>query len=130
MATFTKEAMDLTTQDQQVQSSSQNQTNQTIETQTTGSETMKTPMTQTTEKMKWLKVELYEVEEGETMDRLDALEWHPRWYVRTPVKTKDGDIVETYNMPLNRNEGIDSEEYLAIQLESEDDKNLFYNWNR
>lgn len=66
--------MDLTTQDQQVQSSSQNQTNQTTETQTIGSETMKTPMIKTTEKMKWLKVELYEVEEGETMDRLDALE--------------------------------------------------------
>ena len=92
---------------------------------------MKTQTTPTqTQKAKWLKVELYEVEEGEAMKRLDALEWHPRWYVRTPVKTKDGDIVETYNMPLNKNTGIDSPEYLAMQLESEDDKNLFYNWNR
>lgn len=85
---------------------------------------------QMSQKRKWLKVELYEVDDGEDLSRLDALEWHPRWYVRTPVRTLDWDIVEVYNMPLDQNRGINSEEYLALQLESEDDNNLYYNWNR
>lgn len=91
------------------------------ETETTGQ--TKTP------KKKYLKVEIYQVP-LEDMPNVDALEGHPRWYVRTPVRTLSGDVVEIYNMPLDRNNGISTDEYLALQLESEDDSNIFYNWNR
>ncbi len=126
MATFTEDSMLSTDHLKSDQQTSSLMKTETI--QTTG--TNQTQTNQTSQKKKWLKVEIYEVDDGEDLDRLDALEGHPRWYVRTPVKTKSGDVVEVYNMPLEQNTGISSEEYLALQLESEDENNLYYNWNR
>lgn len=36
----------------------------------------------------------------ETLERLDRLEGHPRWYQRTPLRLEDGVTAEAYVMPL------------------------------
>lgn len=89
-----------------------------------GNQTMKT------EKKKALKIELYEVTDENMLARLDSLEWHPRWYRRTPIKTLSGESIEIYNMPIDQNSSPSSEEYMTQMFEKEDDNFIYYNWNR
>lgn len=42
--------------------------------------------------------EMFEVTLAQ-QQRTDALEGHPRWYVRTPVVTADGEAAEMYVIP-------------------------------
>jgi gamma-glutamylaminecyclotransferase len=42
-----------------------------------------------------IKGEVYEVDEGQLFS-MDRLEGHPNFYRRTPIKTVDGEDVETY----------------------------------
>lgn len=53
-----------------------------------------------------VKVEVYQVNDKETMDRLDSLEGHPRWYRReqTPVELEDGSVVDAW-LYFNEDEG-------------------------
>ena len=88
------------------------------------------PQTMTTEKKKVIKIELYEVTDENMLARLDSLEWHPRWYRRTPIKTLSGESIEIYNMPLDQNTSQSSEAYMAQMFEKEDDNFIYYNWNR
>lgn len=81
-------------------------------------------------KKKVLKVEIYKVDDQIMMNNLDALEWHPRWYQRVPVKTIDWDIIEVYTMPIDKNTIESTEEYLESMYESEDENFIYYNWNR
>lgn len=84
----------------------------------------------TNEKMKALKIELYEVKDENMLTRLDQLEWHPRWYRRTPIKTLSGESIEIYNMPIDQNSSPSSEEYMQQMFEKEDENFLYYNWTR
>lgn len=95
--------------------------------------------TPTTPKKRTLKVELYEVTDAEMLKRLDQLEWHPRWYVRTPVRTIGGEEIEIYSMPIDKNISHKPEEpmtrmfeteYMAKMFEKEDENFLYYNWTR
>lgn len=43
--------------------------------------------------------EVYEVTDPAQLKRIDRLEGHPGWYVRTPVVTLEGDSVEIYLYP-------------------------------
>lgn len=83
-----------------------------------------------TPKKRILKVELYEVTDAEMLKRLDQLEWHPRWYVRTPVRTISWDEIEIYSMPIEMNTSPETEEYMTRMFEKEDENFLYYNWTR
>lgn len=45
--------------------------------------------------------EVYEVDER-TLDALDRLEGHPRYYRRAPIALADGESVEAYLLPADR----------------------------
>jgi gamma-glutamylaminecyclotransferase len=51
--------------------------------------------------------EVYEVD-GPTLEALDRLERHPRWYVRTPIRLADGTHAQTYLMRPEQVEGLPS----------------------
>lgn len=42
--------------------------------------------------------EVFDVDSA-TLERLDALEGHPDWYRRSPLRLADGESVETYLLP-------------------------------
>lgn len=47
-----------------------------------------------------IRGEVYDIGDNkECLRRLDALEGHPGWYIRTPAVTTDGQEVELYVMP-------------------------------
>lgn len=79
---------------------------------------------------KYLLVELYLVPDAETLEPIDSLEGHPNWYVRTPVKTLTGDIVEVYNMEQTEIEGyhVNTEETYLIH--TDENNNKFFNWTK
>lgn len=64
------------------------------------------------------------------LHNLDRLEWHPNWYKRVKVKTEEWDEIEVYHMPLDKNGGIESEQYLNSFKEWEDENFIYYNWKR
>lgn len=46
-----------------------------------------------------VKGEVWDLGEDQgSLNRIDSLEGHPNWYLRTPVKTEDGQDVELYVM--------------------------------
>lgn len=50
--------------------------------------------------------EVYEVTDPGMLAKIDRLEGHPQWYVRTPIRTIEGDDVEIYIYPSNEIHGF------------------------
>lgn len=125
MITFSDKAKNLgrTETDEDQNQSSLKTTNSSMMTETETKNNQTTTSLKDSPKEKFISVELYKIEDEETLRNLDSLEGHPRWYVRTPVKTLSGEIIQVYDMPKERHAySTQTEEYLRDQFTHETDQ--------